>query len=63
MIHVPNETCRMSGSSRFSSGFTPVVALWYRVGDVAAAEGELALHHVAINVHYMLSDGLLTINP
>lgn len=32
MMHAPNETCRMSGSSIFSSGAMPVVALWYQVG-------------------------------
>lgn len=61
MMHLPNETCRMSGSSIFSPGVMPVVALWYwfsntAAGRCSAAEDESALHRVAIIVLYMLPD-------
>ena len=59
MRHLPKETYRMSGCSKFSCGELPVVALSYWFSNTAegrcyAAEDELALHHVAINVLYIL---------
>lgn len=65
MIHVPNETCRMSGSNIFFSGLMPVVALWNRVGFLTRLQEDvlLRINWLYITLQLMYSACCLTAWP